>query len=124
MVAQDLIDTARAMVADGKGLLAMDESNPTCNKRFAPLGIPQTESARRVYRELIVTTPGLGESINGAILYDEMIRQKTTKGTSFVDVLVEAGIIPGIKVPWALTFSFAGQSNTRRSISGRGTMPP
>jgi fructose-bisphosphate aldolase class I len=98
MVAQDLIDTARAMVADGKGLLAMDESNPTCNKRFAPLGIPQTEAARRAYRELIVTTPGLGESISGAILFDEAIRQKTSKGKSFVDVLVETGIIPGIKV--------------------------
>jgi fructose-bisphosphate aldolase class I len=98
MVAQNLIDTARAMVADGKGLLAMDESNPTCNKRFAPLGIPQTEAARRAYRELIVMTPGLGESISGAILYDEAIRQKTNKGTSFVDVLVETGIISGIKV--------------------------
>ena len=98
MVVQDLIDTARAMVADGKGLLAMDESNPTCNKRFAPLGIPQTEAARRAYRELIVTTAGLGESINGAILYDESIRQKTSNGTSFIKVLVEAGIIPGIKV--------------------------
>ena len=98
MGAQNLIDTARAMVADGKGLLAMDESNPTCNRRFAPLGIPQTEASRRAYRELIVTTPGLSESISGAILYDESIRQKTSKGTSFVDVLVETGIIPGIKV--------------------------
>jgi len=76
----------------------MDESNPTCNKRFAALGIPQTEASRRAYRELLVTSPGLGESISGAILYDESIRQKTSKGTSFVDVLVEAGIIPGIKV--------------------------
>ena len=98
MGAQNLIDTASALVADGKGLLAMDESNPTCNKRFAPLGIPQTEASRRAYRELIVTSPGLGESISGAILYDESIRQKTSKGTSFVDVLVETGIIPGIKV--------------------------
>ena len=95
---QDLISTAKAMVADGKGLLAMDESNPTCNKRFAPLGIPQTEASRRAYRELIVTSPGLGESISGAILYDEAIRQKTSKGTPFVEVLVETGIIPGIKV--------------------------
>ena len=76
MNAQQLIDTARTMVADDKGLLAMDESNPTCNKRFAKLGIPQTVEARRAYRELIVTTPGLGESISGAILYDETIRQK------------------------------------------------
>ena len=67
--AQELMDTARALIAGDKGLLAMDESNPTCNKRFARLGIPQTEEARRAYRELIVTTPGLGECISGAILY-------------------------------------------------------
>jgi fructose-bisphosphate aldolase class I len=98
MNSQLLIATAKAMVVEGKGLLAMDESNPTCNKRFAAAGIPQTEEARRSYRELIVTSPGLGESISGAIFYDESIRQKTGKGKSFVDVLVEAGIIPGIKM--------------------------
>jgi fructose-bisphosphate aldolase class I len=76
----------------------MDESNPTCNKRFARLGIPQTEEARRAYRELIVTTPGLGECINGAILYDETIRQQKKDGTSFVKAITDAGIIPGIKV--------------------------
>jgi len=76
----------------------MDESNPTCNKRFAALGIPQTEAFRRAYRELIVTAPGLDESISGAILFDETIRQKTSGGKSFVEVLVAAGIIPGIKV--------------------------
>ena len=75
MNAQQLINTAKALVADDKGLLAMDESNPTCNQRFAKLGIPQTEEMRRAYRELIVTTPGLSESISGAILYDETIRQ-------------------------------------------------
>jgi len=95
---QELIDTARCLVADNKGLLAMDESNPTCNKRFARLGIPQTEEARRAYRELIVTTPGLGECINGAILYDETIRQQKKDGTSFVKAITDAGIIPGIKV--------------------------
>ena len=93
-----LIDTARAMVADEKGLLAMDESQPTCNKRFAKLGIPQTEEARRVYREWIITTPGLGESISGAILFDETIRQQKKDGTPFIKVITEAGIIPGIKV--------------------------
>ena len=98
MNAQELIDTARALVAGDKGLLAMDESNPTCNKRFAKLGIPQTEEARRAYRELIVTTPGLGESISGAILYDETIRQRKKDGTPFVKVIADAGIIPGIKV--------------------------
>ena len=98
MDAQKLIDTAQALVADDKGLLAMDESNPTCNKRFAPLGIPQTAEARRSYREMLVTSPGLGQSISGAILFDETIRQKTSHGNSFVDALVQAGIIPGIKV--------------------------
>jgi len=98
MNTQQLIDTARALVCGRKGLLAMDESNPTCNKRFAALGIPQTVEVRRAYRELIATTPGLGESISGAILYDETIRQKTSNGLSFVAVLQQAGIIPGIKV--------------------------
>ncbi|WP_088256641.1 class I fructose-bisphosphate aldolase [Fimbriiglobus ruber] len=98
MNTQKLLDTARALVANDKGLLAMDESNPTCNKRFGRLEIPQTEEARRAYRELIVTTPRLGECISGAILYDETIRQRTTAGTLFVKVLTDAGIIPGIKV--------------------------
>ncbi len=98
MNTQALIDTARRMVADHKGLLAMDESNPTCNKRFAQWGIPQNEETRRAYRDMIVTTPGLGESISGAILYDETIRQKTEAGTSFVKALTDARIIPGIKV--------------------------
>jgi fructose-bisphosphate aldolase, class I len=98
MKTQELIDTTRSLVAGDKGLLAMDESNPTCNNRFAKLGIPQTEEARRAYRELIVTTPGLGECISGAILYDETIRQQKKDGTRFVKVLTDAGIIPGIKV--------------------------
>jgi len=103
-----LIDTAKALVADEKGLLAMDESTPTCDKRFAKLGIPQTEEARRAYRELIVTTPGLGESISGVILYDETIRQQKKDGTPFLKVIADAGIIPGIKVdagrrPWRAT---------------------
>ena len=95
---QKLIETARALFADDKGLLAMDESNSTCNKRFAAIGIPQTEAARRAYREMIVTTPGLGESISGAILYDETIQQTKQDGTPFLKVLTDAGIIPGIKV--------------------------
>jgi len=96
--AKALTGTARALVADGKGLLAMDESNPTCDQRFARLGIPQTEEARRAWRELIVTTPGLGECISGAILYDETVRQRKQDGTPFVKVLTDQGIIPGIKV--------------------------
>ena len=88
---QTLIDTAGALVAGDKGLLAMDESNPTCNKRFAALGIPQTEPARRAYRELIVTTPGLGECISGAILFDETIRQQLQDGTPFVKAILACG---------------------------------
>ncbi len=93
-----LIDTARALLADGKGLLAMDESTSTCNARFAVLGIPQTIEARRAYRELLITAPGLGEYISGVILYDETIRQTKKDGTTFIKVITDAGIIPGIKV--------------------------
>ena len=98
MNSQLLKDTVKLLFADNKGLLAMDESNGTCNNRFEKLGIPQTVEARRAYRELIVTTPGLGESIGGAILFDETIRQQKSDGTPFVKVLIEAGITPGIKV--------------------------
>ena len=94
----ELIAVAQALMAEGKGLLAMDESNSTCNQRFAGLGIPQTEEARRAYRDLLVTTPGLGEFISGAILYDETLHQHTADGTPFLRVLKAAGIIPGIKV--------------------------
>src|SRR5579862_4326717 len=98
MNTQSLIEIASKLVADDKGLLAMDESNPTCHKRFAKLGIPQTAEARRAYRELIITTPGLGACISGAILYDETIRQQKKDGTPFVKAIAGSGIIPGIKV--------------------------
>jgi fructose-bisphosphate aldolase class I len=94
----DLAATAKALVASGKGLLAMDESTGTCNKRFASAGIPQTEASRRSWREVLVTTKDLGTCISGAILFDETIRQKTAEGALFIDVLMAAGIIPGIKV--------------------------
>jgi fructose-bisphosphate aldolase class I len=95
---ESIVRIAKALVADDKGLLAMDESNPTCNKRFAKLGIPQTEVTRRDYREMIVTTPGLCDYISGAILYDETIRQHTKNGNTFAKAIADAGIIPGIKV--------------------------
>ncbi len=98
MNTQTLEATARMMVADGKGLLAIDESTGTCNKRFAKWAIPQTPEAHRLYRELIVNTPGLNESISGAILYDETIRQQLDNGTPFAKALATIGIIPGIKV--------------------------
>jgi fructose-bisphosphate aldolase class I len=90
--------TAAAMTADAKGLLAMDESNPTADKRFAALGIPQTPEMRRAYRDMIVTAPGLSDSIAGAILYDETIRSTTFADEPFAQALEKAGIIPGIKV--------------------------
>jgi len=110
----NLQDTAKALVADNKGLLAMDESNTTCNKRFAALGIAQTEALRREYRELIITTPDLGSCISGAILYDETIRQQLSDGTLFARAAVDAGIIPGIKVDTGAKFlaGFPGEKIT------------
>jgi len=98
MNTQALINTAGALVDGDKGLLAMDESTATCNKRFAALGIPQDEKMRCDYRALLITTPGLGAGISGAILYDETIHQRTKEGTSFLNVLIDSGILPGIKV--------------------------
>jgi fructose-bisphosphate aldolase class I len=95
---QILKATATALTADGRGLLAMDESNPTADKRFAALGIPQTPEMRRAYRDMIVTAPGLSESISGAILYDETIRTTTFADEPFAQALQKVGIIPGIKV--------------------------
>jgi len=93
-----LIETAQAMVANGRGLLAMDESNGTCNQRLASAGIPQTLEMRRAYRELLLTAPGLGECISGVILVDETIRQAGVDGTPFVQVACDAGVLVGIKV--------------------------
>jgi fructose-bisphosphate aldolase class I len=92
-----LVATARALVSSGKGILAADESLPTIGKRFAALGIPSTDESRRAYRELLFTTPGIGEFISGAILFDETIRQKSD-GVPIPDVLTRQGIMPGIKV--------------------------
>jgi len=98
MNVQLLVNTTKLLAAEGKGLLAMDESNPTCHKRFAKLGIPQTEEARRAYREMILTTPGLSEGLSGVILFDETIHQQKKDGTPFVKLILDAGIVPGIKV--------------------------
>lgn len=98
MNTQLLKETIQQLFADGKGLLAMDESTGTCNKRFATAGIPQTLEMRRSYRELLVTTPNLHDSIGGAILYDETIHQQTKAGVPLINVLIKSDIIPGIKV--------------------------
>jgi len=93
-----LADTAKALAADDKGLLAIDESAATCNKRFAALGIPQTEEARRQWRELILSTPGLAQSISGVILYDETLFQTDRHGAMLLDLIAASGMIAGIKV--------------------------
>ena len=95
---QALTGTAQALVAPGKGLLAMDESTGTCNRRFAAAGIATTAEMRRAYREQLLTAPGLGACISGVILYDETIRQARADGTPFVKVAQDAGLIVGIKV--------------------------
>ncbi|EQD51605.1 fructose-bisphosphate aldolase class-I, partial [mine drainage metagenome] len=94
----ELARIAQAMVAAGKGILAADESTGTIRKRLAAIQVESTEEHRRTYRELLFTTPGAGEFINGVILYDETIRQKTADGIPFPEYLAKHGIIPGIKV--------------------------
>jgi fructose-bisphosphate aldolase, class I len=94
----DLETTARALVAEGKGILAADESDGTIKKRFDSIGVESTEETRRAYRELLFTTEGIEEYISGVILFDETIRQSTEDGTAFPQLLENRGIIPGIKV--------------------------
>ncbi len=98
MAQNDLHETAKALVAEGKGILAADESTGTIKKRFDSIGLESTEENRRAYRELLFTTPGAEEYISGVILYDETIRQSASDGTPFPNLLASKGIIPGIKV--------------------------
>jgi fructose-bisphosphate aldolase class I len=94
----ELIETARALTAPGKGLLAADESTGTIGKRFQPIGVENNEENRRAYRELLFTTPGIEANISGVIFYEETLYQSTADGTPFVQLLRSRGIIPGIKV--------------------------
>ena len=98
MASADLYETARAIVANDKGILAADESTGTIAKRFDAIGVVSTEETRRAYRNLLFTTPGMEEFIGGVILYDETIRQRSDDGTPFADLLVAKGVVPGIKV--------------------------
>jgi fructose-bisphosphate aldolase class I len=93
-----LEQTALAMVAAHRGILAADESNATIEKRFKGPGIPCTEENRRAYRELLFSTPGMEKQISGVIMYDETIRQKTKDGLPFPKYLADKGVVPGIKV--------------------------
>ena len=94
----NLEETARALVAPGKGILAADESGGTIKKRFDSIGVESTEENRRAYRELLFTTEGVEEYISGVILFDETIRQSSSDGTPFPKLLESKGVIPGIKV--------------------------
>lgn len=98
MSIEQLAETAQAMVAKGKGIIAIDESTSTIAKRFEQVGIANNEENRRAYRELLLTTPRLSEHISGAILFDETIRQSTKAGVPFAKYMAQQGIIPGIKV--------------------------
>jgi len=98
MDAGTLNATTRELVAPGKGILAADESSGTIKKRFDSIGVESTEGNRRSYRDMLFTTPGLGEHISGVILFDETIRQSSADGTPFPEALAKAGMIPGIKV--------------------------
>jgi fructose-bisphosphate aldolase class I len=98
MITTPLESTARTLVAPGRGILAADESHSTIAKRFASIGVENTEENRRVYREMLFTTPGVAEFISGVILFDETIRQKADDGTPLGDLLSRRGVIPGIKV--------------------------
>jgi fructose-bisphosphate aldolase, class I len=98
MTTTDLATTAKALVADGKGILAADESDGTIKKRFDSIGVESTEENRRAYRDLLFTTEGMEEYISGVILFDETIRQSSSDGTPFPKLLESRGIIPGIKV--------------------------
>jgi len=95
---QELYDTAVAIVADDKGILAADESTGTIKKRFDAIGVESTEETRRAYRNLLFTTPGFEEYIGGVIMYDETIRQSADDGTPFAELLASKGVVPGIKV--------------------------
>lgn len=88
----------KSIASAGRGILAMDESNATCGKRLASIGLENTEANRQAYRTLLVTAPGLGQYVSGAILFEETLYQSTIDGKKMVDVLVQQNIVPGIKV--------------------------
>ncbi len=131
MSAHALQETARAIVADHRGILAADESTGTIKKRFDSIGIESTEESRRAYRNLLFTTPGVEEYVGGVILYDETIRQRADDGTPFAELLAAKGVVPGIKVdtgakPFALhpgevvTFGLDGLPERCEEYAGFG----
>ena len=115
----DLESTAEALVAKGKGILAADETVPTLTKRFEALGIESTEQSRRTYREMLFTSPGAAEFISGVIMHDETIRQKTSGGMSFAQILSDQEILPGIKIdPGAKPLAGAPEEKNTEGLEG------
>ena len=115
----ELQKTAELMSVAGKGILAADESVGTLSKRFATINVEPTEENRRRYRELLFTTPGIGEFLYGAILFEETLQQKTASGKPFTEVLLEQGILPGIKVDRGLIdLALAGGEKTTQGLDG------
>jgi fructose-bisphosphate aldolase class I len=115
----DIEETARALVAKGKGILAADESFGTIEKRFKQIGIPSSEENRRDYREMLFTAPDFGKSISGVILFDETLRQKSADGTPLVEVLTRQGSIPGIKVDaGAVPLAFSPKEKITEGLDG------
>lgn len=107
-----LESTISNLIVSGKGLLAADESTPTITSRFKPLAIEPTVENQRRYRQMLFTTPGIEKYISGVILFDETIRQRADDGRTFVEVLTELGIVPGIKVDRSTT-PLAGSPDER-----------
>lgn len=116
---EQLRETARALVAQGKGILAADESSGTIKKRFDAINVESTEENRRAYRELLFTAPEIESYISGVIMYDETIHQGLTDGTPFSDVLAKRGIIPGIKVDkGAVQLTFSPEEKVTEGLDG------
>src|SRR5947208_6262188 len=119
MAANGLHETAKALVAEGKGILAADESSGTIKKRFDSIGLESTEQNRQAYRDMLFTTPGVEEYISGVILYDETIRQNALDGTPFPKLLASKGVIPGIKVDLgAKPLALAGAETVTEGLDG------
>ena len=129
LMSQDLESVAEALVADGKGILAADETVPTLTKRFDSLGIRSTEQSRRIYREMLFSAPGASDFISGVIMQDETIRQRSAGGRPLVVLLSQQGMLPGIKVdtgakPLAGPRGWTGCASGSRSIGGSGLALP
>ena len=114
-----LEEIAEFIVSNGKGILAADESNPTCGKRFDSIGVESTETSRRDYREMLFRAPGMQDNIGGVILFDETIRQSAEDGTPLVDIIKNQGALPGIKVDKGLaTIDSSPEETVTQGLDG------